>query len=120
MSKPHVLSFAPNGSVEFTRSPDLNFLFKGEGDMERVTDIRKRTDAAMFYVHWMLGPFAGEDSTHVHHSQFLGEQKPCVRCRIEGRVMLFWSYEDAVKYEVQMLDAMRKAGVQFGTAHEQA
>lgn len=114
MPKIHVISFTPNGSVEYTRSPDLSFLFDGQGAMERVTDIGKRPESSKYFIKWLQGPFAGKIQTYGMAARY-GLMGSCSVAEIE---MNFYSYEQAVAFEVQMLNAMRKAGVQFGTANE--
>lgn len=108
MVQPIVLSFSPTGNVEYTRNTAFQ-PFDGRGDMQRVTDIQKRPDAPLYFIHWMLGPNAGRDHTYGMSTAY-GVLSTCPAVE---QVMLFNSYEEAVAHEVTVLNAMRKAGVSF-------
>lgn len=113
MTHPIVLSFSPTGNVEYTRNTAFQ-PFDGRGDMQRVTDIQKLSEQNLYYIHWMLGPLAGQNHTYGMSHEYglpLG---------YEGgdpeHTALFLSYEAAVAHEIKMLNAMRKAGVTFDGA----
>ena len=51
------ISFDADGTVEYTRTKALT-LFGGEGTMERVTDIAKFKHGNLYYINWLMGPYA--------------------------------------------------------------
>lgn len=118
MKKPIVLSFDANGKVEFTRTKDIT-LFGGEGRMQRVTEIQKLDHAPQYYISWLMGPYRDNIHTHVMAFEYmtmaeLGKlQAPRIN---RSEPMYFASYEAAVSHEIDMLNAMRKAGVRFHEA----
>lgn len=124
MTSPIVLAFDTEGTVEYTRNASF-VPYEGRGEMQRVTDIKKEPYGQRFYIHWMLGPWAGVDHTRtIARSYFnpdelleLTYQGLCPTFSPEYQFadapMLFDSYEGAVKHEIVMLNAMRKAGVSF-------
>lgn len=110
MTQPIVLAFDADGNVEYTRNSTFT-PFDGRGDMQRVTDIRKRPDAPLYFIHWMLGPFAGQNHTYQMSHDYglpLGYDGGD-----NSRIAMFVSYEAAVAHEIKMLNAMRRAGVLF-------
>lgn len=115
MNQPIVLSFDADGAVEYTRTKALT-LFGGAGTMQRVTDIKKVPTGASYYIHWMLGPFAGHDHVYGMAQRFSVKDTP-EPYSLSGNhddVVQFPTYEAAVEHEIDMLNAMRKAGVRFG------
>lgn len=112
MTNPVVLSFDADGNVEYTRNTMFQ-PFDGRGEMQRVTDIKKRKDCNLYFIHWMLGPFAGQDHTYLMDHEYGVHSGPPVIITSLTVVVLFDSYEAAVTHEVKMLNAMRKAGVLF-------
>lgn len=111
------MSFDPDGSIEFTRNKNLDAFFGGAGRMRRVTDIAKLDDSSKFFIRWLLGPYAGKAHALEHHIDIFGS---ILDRRYGGSeigdktsVILFNSYEAAVQYEIDCLNAMRKAGVTF-------
>lgn len=108
MTNPIVLSFHPDGEIEYTRNSQFT-PFEGRGEMQRVTDIRKEPDGNQFYIHWMLGPCAGVDHTY-GMSIAVGVISTCPAVEL---VMKFPTYEDAVNHEVAVLNAMRRKGIRF-------
>lgn len=124
MSNPIVLSFHPDGEIEYTRNSDFT-PFDGRGDMRRVTDIRKEPYGAKYFIHWMLGPWTGCDHTRLIARNYfnpddlieLERQGLCPKFSPEhmrsDERMLFDTYELAVAHEVAMLNEMRRRGVRF-------
>lgn len=120
MKKPIVLTFDADGSVEFTRTKDIN-LFGGAGRMKRVTEIKKLDDAPQYFIKWMLGPFKGEVHQYTHALPYLTVEQlsPLITlaCTVTPDAILYFdTYEAAVDHEIDMLNAMRKAGVRFDQA----
>lgn len=115
------MSFDPDGSIEFTRNKALDGIFGGAGRMKRVTDIQKLDREALFYIKWLMGPFAqthavpNNSHTADRHTVVFGQRKPSVFVKIDDNTgtLFFRSYEDAVKYEIECLNAMREAGITF-------
>lgn len=115
MAQLMVIAFHDDGSIEYTRTKDLT-LFGGSGTMQRVTDIQKAPAAPIYYIRWMLGPYADSLHTHDMAIEYLGldELATLQAPRIShSEAMEFPSYEAAVQHEITMLNAMRKAGVRF-------
>ncbi len=103
-----VMVFKPDGTVEFTRSPKLYAFFNGEGNMERISEIRKyHSGQEGYYIEWLKGPHLGMHTTTIDYKYGLLDQPD------EGYVIKFSTYEAAVQHEVAVLNAMRKAGVTF-------
>lgn len=106
---PMVLSFEPNGSVEYTRDNRLADLWGGEGNMVRVSDIQKMPERNEYYIKWLRGPYAGQDHVYdiaIQYGLAEDDVSPC-------SIVLFATYELAVEHEVSILNAMRKTGVLF-------
>ena len=112
------VTFDPTGEIEYTRNAKLSWLFDGAGVMRRVTDIAKLPDENLFYIQWLLGPYAGKSHTTEEHVSIFGAVKPLCRCRISSHTgtMFFYTYEAAVAYEIECLNAMREQGVTFDAA----
>jgi hypothetical protein len=113
MAKPITLSFHDNGVVEWTRTPHFT-PFNGEGEMQRVTDIGKKPDEAKYFITWKLGIFAGHEHCYGMAARF--DNGSDVGYSLSGNhddTVLFNSYEEAVSHEIDMLNAMRKAGETF-------
>jgi len=109
------MSFDPDGSVEFTRNKQLDAFFGGTGTMKRVTDILKLPNDPLFYITWLMGPYKGKSHGAAEHCEVFNRQKIAVRCEISEHTgtLFFYSYEDAVAYEIACLNEMREAGVTF-------
>lgn len=113
MTQPIILAFHPDGDVEFTRTSKFT-PFEGRGDMERVTDIRKFSESNLYYIDWLLGPYKGM----AHTVSMAKNYNVPVPSRPDGdnaisAIITFGTYEGAVQHEIQVLNAMRKAGVKF-------
>ncbi len=110
-----VINFSADGTIEYTRNTALN-LFDGAGVMERVTDIKKCDEDNQYYIHWMLGPHAGHDHTHLMDRAY---HSPQIKYAGDlNTAMLFPSYEAAVDHEITVLNAMRLKGITFGTSEQ--
>lgn len=107
-NKSHIVSFFPDGSIEHTRSSDMDRVFGHSGEMRRVTDIGRRDEG--YYINWLLGPFAGRE-----HTWGMAVSYGVVSTAIEPVecTMHFRTYEQAVTHEVKMLNVMRCQGVRF-------
>ena len=108
------ISFDADGTVEYTRTKALT-LFGGEGTMERVTDIAKFKHGNLYYINWLMGPYANM----AHTCSMATNYNVAIPPRPEGDdaispIVTFSSYEAAVAHEIEMLNAMRKVGVRFG------
>lgn len=113
MTNPLVFAFHPDGHIEYTRTSRIT-LFGGRGSMERVTDIYKFRETSLYYICWLLGPYK-----RMAHTVSMAESysvpvppRPATD-QIESAVITFETYEEAVQHELQMLNAMRRAGVMF-------
>lgn len=110
------VTFDPDGSIEFTRAAQLDWLFDGAGVMKRVTDIKKLPNDSLFYVFWLMGPYAGKSHGLAEHIEVFGGildgkyGNPAIVSDHTGTFM-FRTYNAAVEYEIECLNAMRKAGV---------
>jgi hypothetical protein len=107
-SQKHVVSFFPDGSVEHTRSADMDAVFGTGGEMKRVTDIGRREEG--YFINWLLGPFAGREHTW---GMSIGYGIVSYALHPVECTMYFPTYEAAVLHEVKMLNAMRCQGVRF-------
>lgn len=118
------MSFDPDGSIEFTRNKNLDAFFGGAGRMRRVTDIQKDFSAPLFFIKWLMGPFAntgrpGDASTGVHslakHINVFGKDYVAWDCRVDDNTgtLMFFTYEAAVQYEILCLNKMREQGIVF-------
>lgn len=116
MHKTLTIAVHTDGTAEYTRNSEFT-PFGGEGVMERVTDIQKYRHGNLFYIRWMLGPYA--DLAHcvsmAHDYGVPVPHRPQHDPAI-SEVITFPTYEAAVEHEVAMLNAMRKKGVRFGAA----
>lgn len=112
-----VMSFDPDGSVEYTRNKALDGIFGGQGRMKRVTDIQKLNGESLFFIKWLMGPYAGKHFSHTldRHDEVFGLWRPSQRVFISSHTgtMFFYSYEDAVAYEIECLNEMRRQGITF-------
>ncbi len=114
-----IMSFDPDGSVEFTRNKNLDAFFGGAGNMQRVTDIQKHPDKPWYCITWLMGPFARrirKDHNRVYHRMVFGGDLIPQACSVDGQsgTIWFFSYELAVQYEIECLNKMRADGVTFG------
>ena len=127
-----VISFNEDGSVEFTRTPELLALFEGQRmRVERMTDILFDDANQKFYIKFLKGPFKERDlkwdtvgltqvSTDLHRRwhDFIEENSPGLRTicldtdveNYEYTRVLFNTYEDAVKVEIAFVDYLREQG----------
>ena len=110
-NKTHIISVSPDGILEYTRHPELTEFFNGDGKMERITDIRKKSKGNQYYIHWLKGPFAGKNHTYGMSKVYgLAED---LQPWLEDVLLTFYTYEQAVQHEIAMLNAMRLTGVSF-------
>ncbi len=105
-----------NGTVEFTRNPTLIDMLGDDGRMVRVSDIQKVPGQSLYYIKWLVGPFAGEGHTAAMSHSY-GIPLPSLGIDLTS-LLTFPSYEDAVKYEVMVLNALRLQGVRFTDGEE--
>jgi hypothetical protein len=109
MTKKHVIAVHSNGALEFTRHNDLEKMFDGKWDMERVTEVRKDREGGKYFILWMLGPHRQQHHSHaIDRNYFEGTDT-------SHNTMLFDTYDLAVAHEVKVLNAMRRQGVKIGT-----
>ena len=109
----HVVAFFPDGGVEHTRHADLDEIFGTEGLMERVTDIGRHREG--YFIKWIRGPLAVREHTYGMAGEY-GTVNPEHLNRLatmRDEILYFKTYEFAVAHEVQVLNAMRKAGIRF-------
>lgn len=104
-----VIRVDAEGTAEWTRDKNLQFLFGGEGDMQRVTDIFKR--GTHFGIKWLIGPLAVKEHTFAMSVDY-GVLEGGVTTTLHEPIM-FLTYEAAVAHEILMLNAMRRAGISF-------
>lgn len=110
MPNPLVISVDPNGVAEFTRNPQLETFFGGRGEMQRVTEVFKNGPRD-YRIKWLMGPNAGRTHTYGMSIAY-GVVSTVPAVELE---MSFATYETAVGHEVQVLNAMRKAGIRFSS-----
>lgn len=110
------MMFDSDGSIEFTRNKALDGMFGGVGVMERVTDIKKLPNDPLFYIKWLMGPYAGKSHDVSCHMEVFDPQPMAFLGRVDSNTgtLMFYSYEDAVNYEIVCLNAMREKGIVFG------
>jgi hypothetical protein len=129
MPQKHTIAVSPDGLLEFTRNTKLSAVLAplGKTVMERVTDI-KQHETGNFYIHWLLGKFAGQGHTYnnfIEYSDYFKISEKCLDALyssmvgLEYEVMLFDTYENAVAHEIDMLAAMRRAGETFAQEAKQ-
>lgn len=115
-AQPVVLSFCPDGTVEYTRNTAFQ-PFQGEGVMQRVTDIKKLDGDNIYFIHWMQGPYAGFDHTKDMAERYVDiSDLPAIQptgTKGLGKFLYFETYQAAIDHEVAVLNAMRKEGVRF-------
>lgn len=112
------VAFDPDGSIEYTRNAQVDWLFDGAGVMKRVTDIKKLPNDALFYVFWLMGPYAGKSHGLTEHIEVFGgildgEYGNTAIVSDHTGTFLFRTYNAAVEYEIKCLNAMRHAGATF-------
>lgn len=106
-----VMSFDQNGTVQYTRDSRLHGIFKGEGEMQRITEIRKLTHRPRYYIEWLEGPFKEKKQTNYLH--FLVFGVPYLKSEPGDAVLEFETYEAAVEYEINCVNTMRQLNVSF-------
>lgn len=114
------------GAVEFTRSAALLALFPDQDkSIKRMTEVRFDEKRQKFYVQFILGPEHGENLTvgmvYRYQGHFSGDGITWLMEHIARQardmdavfgpfsILYFDSYEDGVKAEIFMVDAMRSA-----------
>lgn len=111
------VSFDPTGEIEYTRNASLSWLFDGAGTMRRVTDIHKLPNDHLFYIKWLMGPYAGLSHGLTEHIRVFGgmldKDFHSGGFSDHTGTLFFKTYEDAVAYEIRCLNAMREQGVTF-------
>ena len=118
MPNPIVLAVHPDATVEYTRNSDF-VPFDGEGTMERVTDIAKFKHASLYYINWLMGPYAGMAHSVSMATNYGVPIPPRPdNDNAPSAIITFPTYEAAVEHEVAVLNAMRKAGVRFHDSEE--
>lgn len=124
MPERHVITVHGDGAMEFTRNRTLMDAFGHHGTMERVTEISKVPDEPLYYIKWLMGPFAATghpaDVRTGHHTlqtewAIFKDRKVPDNASIDAEtgVLRFPSYEEAVAHEVECLNRMREFGVSF-------
>lgn len=110
-----VMSFDPDGSIEFTRNKNLDTFFGGAGTMKRVTDISKIDNGSLFFIKWLMGPYATRSHSFRQHVEVFGSSAVAWDCIVDDntQTLMFFSYEAAVFYEIACLNKMRLDGITF-------
>ena len=85
----------------------------GAAEITRASDILFSDTEQKFYVRFLTGALAGRDLTHALYGAATGET---VLFKASKPVMLFAEYEDAVRAEIKVLDAIAKNGWQPSAA----
>jgi hypothetical protein len=112
-----LISFAPDGSIEFTRTPTLLGLFPDDAKrMERMTDILLNEDYQRYYVWFKTGVHAGKALAILldSYTDFASEDGFMVPFKLHteaGGLITFDTYEDAVKAEIQYVEFLRDCGL---------
>lgn len=86
-----VITIRPGGEVE-TLLKDKIFDTRVYGDrkIERLSEILPSADGQWFYIRWLKGPSAGQ-----------------------AELEMFRDYEEAVEYEVKLVNDLRRQGYSF-------
>lgn len=110
------ISFGPDGTVQHTLNdafmqPD----FDVPRTVERMTDIKHETAINCFYIVGLLDPVKGKyfDKAMINN---LNVDISDIPHRLDRRgVLLFGGYEEAVRVEIRVIDALRVQGVTVGS-----
>lgn len=133
-----VVTFNPDGTAEHTlKDPWYNpaEALGAERSIKRMTDIKYDEKAQGFYITFLRGVISNWQTAddfknkttrklvlegYVVQSRFeyqIGAQADIVCNRInqwfDGGVLMFKTYEDAVAYEIELVNALRKIGATF-------
>ena len=123
-----LITINADGSVEFTRKPELLALFEGERkQIDRMTDILHHPETDRYYFKFLTGPFAGRvfDTSVYSEVDRYGSKSdghylvqitnqcsvPAELILREGDIYSTWTtstYEDCAKLEVWFVDWMRR------------
>jgi hypothetical protein len=125
MPKTHTIAVYTDGTAEWTRAPALDKFFEGAGRMSRITDIRKHDESPLYCIFWMRGPYACNWFCRRHLMDIYGccEEEATMLSIEKGALSMnaglfaplyVRSYQEAVDWEIEMLNYMRKDGVRFG------
>lgn len=113
--KEMVISISQEGKVEhILKDSFFDTRFLGKRKVERLSEVRFSPEFQQFYIHWLTGPFAGEDHTTYQETIMEGieidedEWKP-----EDGELYLFDTYEEAVQREIELVNQMRLQGESF-------
>lgn len=110
-----LISFADDGSVEFTRSPMLLDLFDGEQKSVKRMSLVEHDDGLQAYtIKFVLGPFAGKmlaPTDEFYWDEFIHEffSDPDTRLAF-GQCVYFPTYEDGVRVEIAYIEFLRLTG----------
>ena len=97
--------FKPDGTVEFTRSTQVEQLMpQADKSMSRMTDIAYSPPHKCYYAKWLTGPYAGTSITYAQYFSATGDAK----CMQSECIMRAGTYEAMVAIEVAVVDHMRK------------
>ncbi len=105
-----VITISETGEIQSLRRKkgegiDLRQL--GHAEIERVSEIIFSNQEQKFYVHFLVGALASRCLTYALYSAATGK---ATRFKAGKPIMLFEEYEDAVRAEVEVLDAIRASG----------
>lgn len=106
-----VITFKPNGSIEFTRSSEpliTDLEQHGRKSVKRMTEILFSEEDQKYYIVWTAGPFSYRNILSVvgYTLDPEGNLEP-------ENIKLFETYEQAVEYEIAMVDYLRLHGLVF-------
>lgn len=87
------------------RGQGLDLRQFGDAEIVRASEIIFNSEDQMWEIKFMVGTLAGRFLTHVLYAMILGT---AVRFKAARPVMQFDDYDDAVKVEIAVLDAIRR------------
>ena len=89
------------GGVDITKLPGVKCA------VTRATDIRWDEKAGMWYIHFLIEPFASQNLTEEMYHEMMGTPY----LTEVGMVMLFTEYDEAVAVEIEFINKCYERGV---------
>lgn len=108
--KRQVISISQDGVMQSLRrkpGEGLDLRAFGQADVKRVSEVEFCAEAQQFYVRFLDGQFAGRKLTAALFTAVTGDPPA------GAGVLKFEHYEDGVRAEVRVLDAVRSSGAEF-------
>jgi hypothetical protein len=108
-----VITVHENGSLEtLLKDKVLDTRIFGDRRIERITIIEHDEYRQKFFIHWLKGPMVGTKRVPIGGGSVLHSYSS-VACWDDYSVLFFDTYDDAVRHEVDSVNALRVNGYSF-------